>query len=600
MQLGKLLRRAAKLGAVTSLAIGAVPGIATALPSDPFDLPQTTAEPPLRVPATAVCTEKVLSNLFTNSYGAPGFGAHSASACPGPWAMVVLGIDVSVSGVQFDRMFDIYLGRVPMLSSSTSEPASELPGAVTHWHIDADVSRFAGMLASGQPITAILNNVNNATYTGQYQVDLTLSFYAAGADAPAAKTPDFIAPLFVAADAPNADRPGNWGDSGYSPLRAEENVFYEQDLTLPQNLLRLYADVYAQGHGACEEFWWADPGQCGVGTPLRQVTLSIDGVLAGFAPVYPVLFTGGGGPGSWNPIPSPRAWHVDPYRLDLTPFAGLLVDGKPHRFKLEVPDAAFSDPGDFWEVGATLLGDTDHGASLTRGALTSAPVADAATETISGGTGTIDVIQFTATRSGSWTGYVEGSAGRVETVVSSTFDMSALSAIALTDSSWHWTTASAVAAGGAAPVTTTVARTYVLRAPPAGGGHFEDVATTTVDGPAPFQSSFDLNLYTLGAVYLNLAQLETYTARDSSGYCYDRSVTASAGYVTSDNLGIGCLLPRPPGAGPSGESAPGDAGTRSAGSAGRFGGALDGALLMVLLVAARWGRSRNAGAARRR
>src|SRR6266581_2475999 len=174
----------------------AVPLSPDATPTpDPFDLPQVTAEAPPRVPATASCMEEVLSHTFVNSYYAPGFGQHLAATCPGPWAAVILNIDVSVSGVQFDRIFDIYAGPVLIFASSTSEPASALPNAVTHWHIDTDVSRFAGLMATDQPITAILNNVNNSTYTGQYQVTLSLTFYATGSDAPAVKVPDVIVPV---------------------------------------------------------------------------------------------------------------------------------------------------------------------------------------------------------------------------------------------------------------------------------------------------------------------------------------------------------------------------------------------------------------------
>jgi hypothetical protein len=518
------------------------PALPAATPN-PTDLPQTTAEPPPRVPATASCIEQVLTHTFANSYYAPGFGQHAATQCPGPWAAAVLNIDVSVSGVQFDRIFDIYAGPVLIFATSTSEPASVLPNAVTHWHIDADVSRFAGLLATDQPITAILNNVNNSTYTGQYQVTLSLTFYATGPNAPAAKVPDVIVPV-LPANGTNPQLPGNYGGDDYAVLNAG-TPSYQQNVTLPRNLLTLQADVYAQGHGACEEFWWAAPSQCGVGTPLRQVTIAIDGVLAGVAPVYPVLFTGGGGPGSWNPIPSPRAWHVDPYRLDLTPFVGRLVDGQPHQITLAVPDAAYSDPGDFWLVGATLLGKTDPGVTQTSGALTSPPVADAATETTTGDPNITGAIDFTATRSGTWIGYVIGSAGRRDVVVNNSFDLTTVSGIALTNSTWHWTTSSQLTNVGGTPITTTVARTYLLDAPPAGGGEFGDSATTTINGPAPFNSNFQLDLKTAGAVEANITQVETYQATDSNGYCYNRVINAAGGYVTSDQQGLPCVPPPP-------------------------------------------------------
>lgn len=507
------------------------------------ELPQTTAEPPIPVPATASCTETVLTHTFANSYYVPGVGQHLAAKCPGPWAAVVLGVDVSVSGVQYDRIFDIYAGPVLLLSSSTSEPASELPDAVTYWHVDTDVSRFAGLLGSDQTITTILNNVNDSTYTGQYAVTVTLTYYATGAGAPAAAVPDLIVPVFPqSAAAPGL--PTDTGNDGYAGLTAPGQV-YTQSLTLPQNLLSLQADVYAQGHGTCEEFWWGEPGQCGVGTPLRQVEISIDGVLAGFAPVYPVVFTGGGGPGSWSPIPSPRAWHLYPYSLDLTPFVGRLVDGKPHQFSLAVPDAAYSAATDVWMVGATLLGMIDQHAASTSGALPSPPVAASDTESFSRDSSQTRLFEFTASRSGRWTGYVTGSAGRTESTVSNGFNLQTLGTLgtlggALTSSKWGWITSSTLSGGDGVPVTTTVSRTYVLRSPEAGGGNYQDAATTTVSGPAPSTSSYDLNLLTTSAIEANIAELETYTGTDSSGYCYHSLVTTSAGYILADQSGLPC------------------------------------------------------------
>ncbi len=145
--------------------------------------------------------------------------------------------------MQFDRIFDIYAGPVLIFASSTSEPASALPNAVTHWHIDTDVSRLAGLMATDQPITAILNNVNNSTYTGQYQVTLSLTFYATGSDAPAVKVPDVIVPV-LPANTSDPSLPGNYGGDGYAVLNASTSS-YQQDVTLPRNLLSLQADVYA-------------------------------------------------------------------------------------------------------------------------------------------------------------------------------------------------------------------------------------------------------------------------------------------------------------------------------------------------------------------
>src|SRR2546426_11421772 len=79
---------AAIAGVLSSSASGPAP---TPTPTpNPSDLPQVTAEAPPRVPATASCTEQVLTHTFANSYYAPGFGQHLAAACSGPWSAVIL------------------------------------------------------------------------------------------------------------------------------------------------------------------------------------------------------------------------------------------------------------------------------------------------------------------------------------------------------------------------------------------------------------------------------------------------------------------------------------------------------------------------------
>ena len=55
---------------------------------------------------------------------------------------------------------------------------------------------------------------------------------------------------------------------------------------------------------------------------FREAEVSIDGTPAGVAPVYPWIFTGGIDPFLWQPIPGVHTLNFEPYRVDLTPFAG--------------------------------------------------------------------------------------------------------------------------------------------------------------------------------------------------------------------------------------------------------------------------------------
>lgn len=534
------MEKGRRIAAVLGFLIGSLgAGVAQSQALPVPDQPQLTAEPPLRVPDTALCEELVLDSRFDGFYvpnpnpvenpdnrGGVRYGQHRADACPGPWSKVVLKVEVSArEGINYDRVFEIYLGNAPLLSSSTSEPVGD--DVNVHWRVEADVSDFADWLQRDQTVTGILNNAHWDGYFGIYYVKLTLAYYAADAAHPAIDAPDYIGVLYPK-DA--AGLPDNHGYSGYggfdanTPRRAVSFTLTD----LPRNLVSLHADLRAQGHGANEEFWHA--------SGKRQVELAIDGQVAGFAPLYPVLFTGANGPGNWMPIPSPRAWHLDPYRVDLTPFVGKLVDGRPHVFELRVPDATLGGD-DYWLVGGTLFGHTDAATPVTQtlGELTEVTVDAAAREATRTG------LDYAAERSGLWKGYVIGSSGRVDSQVSNRFDFATSQVPLVYDNRWNWTTATTTVPAVGEASTRTEAREYGLEGTLGVAGAapsaltLTDAATITVEGAQPFRSEFRLQMNTSGAgLASNIVQAETYCGSDSTGWSYYRMITAEAGLVTSD------------------------------------------------------------------
>ena len=80
-------------------------------------------------------------------------------------------------------------------------------------------------------------------------------------------------------------------------------------MTFPTNTIEVYAEVFASGNGN-EEFWNFNTaneflGDLPAGTtfgdgPFREVRLLVDGVLAGAAFPYAVIFTGGIVPTAWR------------------------------------------------------------------------------------------------------------------------------------------------------------------------------------------------------------------------------------------------------------------------------------------------------------
>lgn len=83
----------------------------------------------------------------------------------------------------------------------------------------------------------------------------------------------------------------------------------------------------------------------------------------------PDVWTGGwSNPFLWYVVPGPRALDVMPVQYDLTPFAGLLNDGRPHRLEVSVVGVPPGQTG--WSTPVNVLVWQDEGRDVLTGALT--------------------------------------------------------------------------------------------------------------------------------------------------------------------------------------------------------------------------------------
>jgi hypothetical protein len=194
------------------------------------------------------------------------------------------------------------------------------------------------------------------------------------------------------------------------------------DQAIPRNTERLFADVYATGSGGgCEEFWYLTtptgvPYSCPADDgPYREVQIKVDGTLAGIAMPYPHIYTGGwSNPYLWYVLPAPRAFDIQPIRYDLTPFVGLLTDGKAHDIQVTVVGVPAGQSG--WDVPTAVVAYRDPHRAQTTGALlqtTEAPLVNDPVYTDH---------QLTTTGGHALTtsGYVDTSHGRVTTTITHT------------------------------------------------------------------------------------------------------------------------------------------------------------------------------------
>jgi len=368
-----------------------------------------TADPTVPRPATTPCVVTLFTDYtFDNNYNLNPFSYTPPENCPGPWAKVVLEVDISVTaGNQFDRTANIWLGGTNIFFGTTSEPGATLAPS---WHVESDLTDYSPLFTVGQTGSIYLGNTVNSTYTSIQSATATLEFYPLEKWQPAPVTANVVLPL-------------SSGPLGGTVTLNTGTDTLAGTFTLPKNIERAYLDVYSQSQIG-DEFWYTcvpndvatELLSCG-NTGFRETEITIDGQPAGVAPVSPWIFTGGIDPFLWFPIPGVQTLNFVPYRVDLTPFAGVLSNGQQHTVSLSVFNANY-----YFSDTATLLLYLDPDATEVSGQVTQNTLAAAPTPVVSENlkvsssniTGTVNV---TSNRNFVISGYVNTSHGRVTTTL---------------------------------------------------------------------------------------------------------------------------------------------------------------------------------------
>ena len=368
-------------------------------------------EAPVTRPGTTPCAVPLFTNLEFADYGTKTitYAPPRGSGCAGPWSKVVLTADFTVTaGRQFDRTAKFFLGGANIYFGTTAEPRAILSPS---WHIEKDVTDLSALFKRSQTGVASIQNIVDTTYTGIIYASATLLFYPANGTYPAPTVPNEVLSL-----------------SDNQTTRVNSTTDQQSaTFTLPRNIDRAYLDVIAQSQ-ASDEFWYTcvpndvagELENCG-NTGFRETEVTIDGRPAGVAPIYPWIYTGGIDPYLWEPITGIETLDFKPYRVDLTPFAGVLSDGKPHTVAVSVYNANSG-----FDVASNLLLYTDPTATTVTGAVTTDTLAASPTVKVeeslnTAADGTVSG-PVTVSSSRQWTisGYVVTSHGRVSTTVQGT------------------------------------------------------------------------------------------------------------------------------------------------------------------------------------
>jgi hypothetical protein len=540
--------------------------VEAAPPSSPVGSTNVTvADPTVPRPPGQPCVVQLFSNDTFNDYSPRPFNYTPPASCGTHWSKVVLEGDFSVTaGIQYDRTATIFLGGVNLYFGTTQEPD---PTEAQSWHVERDLTDYTALFRSAGQGQVFIGNIVNSTYTGVINGSARLLFYPASAVAPAAQVPDAVYPL-------GSDPIGSTValNDSTSQLTAT--------LTLPRNVERAYLDVFTQSQND-DEFWYtcvpdqytSETQECGGGN-FREAEISIDGQPAGVAPVYPWIYTGGIDLFMWEPTPGVQTLNFMPYRVDLTPFAGVLSNGSPHQVAVSVQGA-----NNYFSATASLLVYEDAHAKqvsgqIVRNTLVSQPPTPTIGSTLSQDSSGNVTGNITTDLSRHFVieGYVNTSHGRVDTTVNQTVSFADTQGFDITSAAYDQTSDQLTSVDGVSRSTVGPFVTgqfsshyrYPLHVDvdelfPASGG--VTLVTTVHQGYQQHTAlgvgglslySADVHDHVDAADTLNLdanfnitshsgqKTSQTFTFGDSLGGCYRSSVTTANNTVTAYSSGQGC------------------------------------------------------------
>jgi len=519
-----------------------------------------TADPTVPRPKTTPCRVRLFTDMQFADFSPKFFAYAPPAACPGPWQKVVLEADYSVeAGRQFDRTATLWIGGVNVYFGTTAEPSRPPHPVARAWHIERDLTEYGELLQAPSQGRAELGNLVNSTFTSSLWGTAQIAFY------PQSKDEDDSRPAVADLVLPISGSPTGGPVALFDPS-AELSATFQ----LPRNVERAYLDVVLQHQGANDEFWYtcvptklAGELQSCVGTAFREGQLSIDGQPAGVVPIFPWIFTGGVDPFFWRPIPAPQALNFVPYRVDVTPFAGVLSDGQPHRFAIKV-----TNNSQFFSTTATLLLYLDHRSTQVTGAVTRntigapSPAVNAALSTDLT-TGTVSgTVTTTSSRHFVLAGWVQTSHGRIRTEIAQAIDFSNVQQFVSPQSLpetfvQNITQSTAISSttrvqGGSGSGETSVRMSWPLEMDltvniDGSGGFVSQIgkvkeAYNRVDSSDDFSSLVSNSGEWADTFPTQAGQsgAQRFFSSDSDDHCFSRALSASAGVLTSIVDGKGC------------------------------------------------------------
>ncbi|BFZ55150.1 hypothetical protein PYCC9005_002189 [Savitreella phatthalungensis] len=294
---------------------------------------------------TESCTVASILSTFGNAWDTPQHFNATPSECMSHgrhnWRSAMGKLTIDARGRQFDRLGHVLVDGLEVWRFSTLEPSRN----GTFQVVSKDLTPVLATLKSANTITVLLNNVVNHIYTAPFNLHLEIVL---ATNPPALRPPAHeVIPLS-----------GGWRPFTL-PGVASTNVSLDAKVT--------HAEVrfFASGSGR-EEAWYTgipsfldgvlsgDDSDVSTGGAVRAVDVMIDSHVAGFAFIFPVIYTGGANPFLWRPTVATDAYDQDTYTVDLTPWLGILTDGSSHEVRFVMDGGPGEEVRGEWFVSGGL------------------------------------------------------------------------------------------------------------------------------------------------------------------------------------------------------------------------------------------------------
>lgn len=337
-----------------------------------------------------VYSSLLVNHTFGNSWGKPAIEKILAPPKNVTFNKVVLTLNTSVDGVQYDRLANIFIDGVQIWRTSTAEPG----GGPVYSTFDKDVSKYLKLFEQNNATVLFqLDNLLTPRLTGEFHVELYASYFNVLSNSTSPASKHLLAPMDVSELDPTAailSRHGPaseiYGLTTHSNSEEPPISYLPSDkiqVALPEvpfNTTRLTLSVFTSGNSA-EEFWYTNVLDRFVHTfdkygktllghgPVRILNVYFNGEKIAVQTPEPVIFTGGISPALWSPMVGTSAFDIESINIDVTgllPYLWSTQSIEDRLLEIEVsngydelttwnPNAPKSGIAENWITSANLL-----------------------------------------------------------------------------------------------------------------------------------------------------------------------------------------------------------------------------------------------------